>query len=320
VEYRELGRTGLRVPAVGMGTWATFDVRGQAQEAERRRVVDAALERGASFFDSSPMYGQAERVLGRALEGRRDRAQIATKVWAGSVGEGRDQIERALGFYEGRVELYQVHNLVSWREHLPVLEELRDDGAVGAIGATHYSRSAFEELAGVMRTGRIGAVQIPYNPVENEVEREILPLAEELGIGVVVMRPLGQGSLMRSPPGESELAQLREFGVATWAQALLKWILSDRRCHVAIPATTSPDHPPGDRLVEGPVDVLRGLFLGLLLGLCLPDLVTGLVPTFRRVALVAPAVRLVLFRLAAMLLLPRLRLSLIVHGRLLRWL
>jgi aryl-alcohol dehydrogenase-like predicted oxidoreductase len=252
VEYRELGRTGLRVPAVGMGTWDTFDVRGRAREAERRRVVDAALERGASFFDSSPMYGQAERVLGGTLEGRRHRAQIATKVWARSVGEGRDQIERALGFYEGRVELYQIHNLVSWREHLPVLEELRDRGAVGAIGATHYSRSAFDELAGVMRTGRIGVVQIPYNPVENEVEREILPLAEELGIGVVVMRPLGQGSLMRRPPGESELAPLREFGISTWAQALLKWILSEPRCHVAIPATTSPDHMAEDAAAGEP--------------------------------------------------------------------
>jgi aryl-alcohol dehydrogenase-like predicted oxidoreductase len=252
VEYRQLGGTGPRVPAVGMGTWATFDVRGRAQEAERRGVVDAALERGASFFDSSPMYGQAERVLGLALEGRREQATVATKVWARSVEEGRAQIDQALRFFEGRVELYQIHNLVAWRGHLPVLEELRDGGAVGAIGATHYSRSAFDELADVMRTGRIGAVQIPYNPIENEVEREILPLAEELGIGVVVMRPLGQGSLMRHPPGESELAPLREFGVSTWAQALLKWILSDRRCHVAIPATRSPDHMAEDAAAGGP--------------------------------------------------------------------
>jgi aryl-alcohol dehydrogenase-like predicted oxidoreductase len=246
MEHRELGRTGLRVPAVGMGTWATFDVRGEAEEAHRRRVVDVALDEGASFFDSSPMYGEAERVLGRAVEGRRDRAQIATKVWAGSSGEGRDQIERALGFFEGRVELYQIHNLVSWREHLPVLEELRDRGAVEAIGATHYSASAFDELAAVIRTGRVGAVQIPYNPLERAVEREILPLAEELGVGVVVMRPLGQGSLMRRPPGGRELAPLREFGVSTWAQALLKWILSDPRCHVAIPATRNPDHMAED--------------------------------------------------------------------------
>jgi aryl-alcohol dehydrogenase-like predicted oxidoreductase len=251
MEYRELGRAGLRVPTVGMGTWATFDVRGREEEA-RRRVVDVALDRGAGFFDSSPMYGQAERVLGRALEGRRDRTQVATKVWARSVEEGRAQIDRALGFYDGRVELYQVHNLVAWRDHLPVLEELRDGGTVAAIGATHYSPSALEELAEVMRTGRIGAVQIPYNPVENEVEGEILPLAEELGIGVVVMRPLAEGSLMRRPPPQRELAPLREFGISTWAQALLKWILSDPRCHVAIPATTRPEHMAEDAAAGEP--------------------------------------------------------------------
>lgn len=242
MEYRELGATGLQVPAVGMGTWATFDVKGEPEEARRRSVVDVALDRGASLFDSSPMYGQAEQVLGRALEGRRDRAQVATKVWARSVEEGRAQIDRALGFYEGRVELYQIHNLVAWRDHLPVMEDLRAKGAVNVVGATHYSPAAFGELGEVMRTGRVGAVQIPYNPAERDVEREILPLAEELGIGVVVMRPLGQGSLMGRPPGDKHLAPLADFGVATWAQALLKWILSDPRCHVAIPATRSPAH------------------------------------------------------------------------------
>lgn len=240
MERRILGRAGLSVPAVGMGTWRTFDVRGVAAEGNARAVVDEALASGANFFDSSPMYGEAERVLGGALRVRRDTAVVATKVWARSRAEGRAQAARALDYFGGRVDLYQVHNLVNWREHLTLLEELKESGRVSAVGVTHYSPSAFGELAEVLKTGRVEAVQIPYNPSEREVEREILPLAAGLGLGVVVMRPFGEGSLLRRPPDVKELEPLRPFGVRTWAQALLKWVLSDSRCHVAIPATSKP--------------------------------------------------------------------------------
>jgi aryl-alcohol dehydrogenase-like predicted oxidoreductase len=232
MERRALGRSGLEVPAVGLGTWRRF-------EGNAPALVDAALAAGADLIDSSPMYGRAERELGAALEGRRERALVATKVWAPDPREQRAQVEAALGWFGGRVDLYQVHNLAGWRSALDLLESHGD--AVRVIGATHYSAGAFGELAEVMRSGRIGAIQIPYNPHQREVEREILPLAEELGVGVVVMRPFGEGALMRRPPSEAELAPLAEFGVRTWAQALLKWVLSDPRCHVAIPASSRPE-------------------------------------------------------------------------------
>jgi aryl-alcohol dehydrogenase-like predicted oxidoreductase len=240
MEMRILGRSGLTVPAVGMGTWSTFDVTGEAAEANARAVVDRALDAGANFFDSSPMYGQSERVLGRALEGRRGRALIATKVWTPSVADGREQMQRALGFYEGRVDLYQVHNLVNWRGHLDTLEQLRDEGRIAAIGATHYQSAAFEELQAVMRSGRITAIQVPYNPIQREVEAAVLPLAADLNLGVIVMRPFAEGGLLRTIPSAADLAPLAPFGVRTWTQALLKWSLSDPRCHVAIPATSKP--------------------------------------------------------------------------------
>ena len=242
MEKRALGQSGLHVPVVGMGTWSTFDVSGASNDAHARAVVDVALSAGANFFDSSPMYGEAERVLGAALDGRRDQAIVATKVWTPSGEEGRRQVKRALAFYGGRVDLYQLHNLVNWRQHLEMLERLKAEGSVGAIGATHYSAAAFDELAVVMKTGRITAVQIPYNPLEREVERIILPLAADLGLGVVLMRPFGEGALVRTSPSSSELAPFAEFGVQTWAQVLLKWGLSDPRCHVAIPATFKLDH------------------------------------------------------------------------------
>ncbi len=241
MESRDLGQTGLRVPAVGMGTWRTFDVRGPDLERARSEVVDAALSSGACFFDSSPMYGAAEQLLGKALRDRRSETLVATKVWASTVAEGRAQIERALGFFEGMIDLYQIHNLSAWRAQLPLLEQLRAAGSVRAIGATHYSPSAFDELRTVMLTSRIGAIQVPYNPLEREVELEILPLAAELGLGVVIMRPFGQGALVKRQPMAKALEPLHPFGVASWPQALLKWILSDPRCHVAIPATSSPD-------------------------------------------------------------------------------
>ena len=240
MERRTLGSAGFDVPVVGVGTWKTFDVRGGQAEADAKARVDEAFEAGADLFDSSPMYGRAEDVLGRALEGRRDQALVATKVWASNDREAEGQIERSLAYFGGRVDFYQVHNLVAWPKRLDMLERLKDEGHVTAIGVTHWSQTAFDELARVMRTGRIQAIQIPYNPWEREVEREILPLAEELGLGVVVMRPFAEGGLMRRQPDAGQLKPLQPFGVRTWAQALIKWILSDPRCHTTIPATSRP--------------------------------------------------------------------------------
>jgi aryl-alcohol dehydrogenase-like predicted oxidoreductase len=225
-----------------MGTWKTFDVRGKRDEAQAAALVARAIDRGSNLFDSSPMYGEAERVLGSALHSNRQRALVATKIWTPSADEGRRQAEFALSFYDNIVDLYQIHNLVNWRVHLELLEALKRSGSVRAIGATHYRASAFDELIGVMKTGRIDAIQIPYNPLQREVEQEVLPLAADLGLGVVVMRPFGEGALVRRSPSAADLEPLAAYGVRTWPQALLKFVLSDRRCHATIPATFVADH------------------------------------------------------------------------------
>lgn len=225
MERRRLGRTGLMVPVVGLGTCQTFDVEPD-REGAARAVVDAVWQGGTRCFDSSPMYGRAEAVLGRALDERRHEAVVATKIWTASVAEGRRQVDAQLRFFAGRVDVEQIHNLIAWREHLDWLEDERAAGRIGFLGATHYAARAFDELEQVMRTGRIDTIQVPYNPMEREAERRILPLAAALDLGVIAMRPLGGGSLVR------------RFGAA----ALLKWTLSDERVHVAIPATSSPAH------------------------------------------------------------------------------
>jgi aryl-alcohol dehydrogenase-like predicted oxidoreductase len=224
-----------------MGTWQTFDVHGP-QERGRGAVVDVAMDAGAAFFDSSPMYGEAERVLGAALRGRRQRAIVATKVWTGDDREAERQIDAALTYFGGRVDVYQVHNLLAVSRRLDQLDRLRARGEACVLGLTHYNPRVFAELRAAMADPRVGAIQVPYNPRERDIEREILPEAADRGLGVIVMRPFGEGDLLQGAPRADALRPLRDFGVRTWAQALLKWALSDPRCHVAIPATTSTVH------------------------------------------------------------------------------
>jgi diketogulonate reductase-like aldo/keto reductase len=231
MEERRLG------PVVGLGTWQTFG----GDAALARDVVGAALDSGVRVFDSSPMYRGAERALGIALDGRRDEVAVATKIWANDVDEGRVQFANQLDWYGGHVEIEQVHNLLNWVDHVAWLEGERNAGRIGKLGVTHYSPTAFEALAEALQSGRFDVVQLPYNPHERECEATLLPLAQELGLAVIVMRPFGEGVLFRRPPAEDELAPLREFGVETWPQALLKWILSDERVDVAIPATKRPE-------------------------------------------------------------------------------
>lgn len=240
MERRAFGSSEVEVPVVGLGTWSVFDVP-ERGEAGPRSVVGSAFAAGVRLVDTSPMYGRAEGVLGRALDatGVRSSAIVATKIWSGSVAEGRRQLETQLAAFGGRVEIEQIHNLTAWREHLDWLEEEVERGRVGMLGATHWDQRRFPELVEIMRTGRVRCVQVPYNPLERDAEHDVLPLAEEAGIGVIAMRPFAEGDLLRRVP---EPAILRDLGVRTWAQALLSWTLSDRRIHVAIPATSSAEH------------------------------------------------------------------------------
>jgi aryl-alcohol dehydrogenase-like predicted oxidoreductase len=238
MEIREFGKTGLKLPVIGLGTSRVFDLP-DARRATSDGVVETMFERGTRLVDTSPMYGRAERILGKAIASRREDFVVATKIWTGSDPEGRAQFDAQLEFFGGRVEIEQVHNLVNWRGHLDWMERERDEGRIRVLGATHYSPSAFDELEAVMQSGRIEMVQIPYNPAEREVEDRILPLAEDLGLGVIAMRPLGAGSLVANTPPTEELEGLE---VESWGEALLKWCLSDTRVHVAIPATSNAEH------------------------------------------------------------------------------
>ena len=191
MEERRLG------PVVGLGTWNTFD----CDERSAHTVVDAALEAGCRVFDSSPMYHGAEASLGAAISARRADVSVATKIWASGVEEGLQQYRRQLEWF-GRIEIEQVHNLLAWQEQLTWLEREREEGRIGRLGVTHYSPGAFDELARALRTGRFDTVQLPLNPTSANASASCCPLAAELGVAVIVMRPLGEGGLARpSGPG-----------------------------------------------------------------------------------------------------------------------
>lgn len=230
MEERRLG------PVVGLGTWSTFE----DDASLARTVVGAAFDAGVRVFDTSPMYRGAEASLGAALDGRRESVTVATKIWASSLEEGREQLRRQLEWYGDRVEIEQVHNLVFWREHLEWLERERDAGRIGRLGVTHYQASAFDELAEALRTGRFEVLQVPYNPWERECEQELLPLAAELGVAVIAMRPLGGSGEDGRRRIELTPEQREELGVGSWAEALLRWALADERVDCVIPATSNP--------------------------------------------------------------------------------
>jgi diketogulonate reductase-like aldo/keto reductase len=230
MEERKLG------PVVGLGTSGTFG----GDAALAREVVSATIESGARLIDTSPMYGEAEASLAVALEGRRDEVTLATKIWAQTLEEGREQFRRQLDWF-GTLDVEQIHNLVLWREHLEWIEEERDAGRVGMIGVTHWNRTALPDLAEALRTGRFEQVQLPYNPAERECEEELLPIAAERALAVIVMRPFADGALLANLPPPEALEPLRPFGIETWPQALLKWVLSDERVDVVIPATSKPE-------------------------------------------------------------------------------
>jgi aryl-alcohol dehydrogenase-like predicted oxidoreductase len=245
MEKRELGTTEIMVPVIGMGTWKTFDVSGSLQENKRQEIVNTAYRNGSILYDSSPMYGQAEQVLGKAVSqlGIRKDVLIATKVWTESDAKSLEQFDDSFRYFGGYIDLYQVHNLVEWRKRLSQLEEHKKEGRVKAIGITHYLHSGFPEMMEIMRTMKIvDFIQIPYNVMNTEVEKEVLPLAESLGMGVIIMQPFGVGKLIKGSPTNDEMQPLREFGINTWPQALLKFILSDRRVTAVIPATSHQHH------------------------------------------------------------------------------
>ena len=243
---RLIPSTGEAVPAVGLGTWITFNVGDDpVLRDESAAVMAAFFEAGGRLIDSSPMYGSSQAVVGYGLEklGRPPGLFSADKVWTSSGSNGPAQIEQSRSRWGvPRFDLLQVHNLVAWEEHLKMLFDLKSAGQVRYVGITTSEGRRHDLFEEIMRTQPLDFVQITYNIVDREVEERILPLAWDRGMGVIVNRPFQQGALTRRLRREPLPEWSAEIGASTWAQFILKFILSHPGVTVVIPATTRVDH------------------------------------------------------------------------------
>jgi len=235
--------SGERLPAIGVGTWQTFDVGGDAAARSPLREVLKLLN--GNVVDSSPMYGSSESVAGDLIAelGARDRLFIATKVYTSGRDAGIRQMEESFRRLRvERMDLMQVHNLVDVATHLSTLKEWKQKGRIRYIGITHYTASAYGEVERSLTGAPWDFLQINYSLGERDAERKLLPLAKDKNIAVIINRPFAEGNLFRRTKGKSLPPWAGELGISSWAQYFLKWIVSHPAVTCAIPGTGKPEH------------------------------------------------------------------------------
>jgi diketogulonate reductase-like aldo/keto reductase len=242
---RTIPVSGEALPVIGLGTYIVFDVASDAETiASRRALVDLMIEKGATVLDSSPMYDRAEGVVGKIIEaaGSRDRLFLATKVWTSGKASGEHQMQRSIErMNAGVMDLMQVHNLRDVDVHLATIRDWQTEGRIRYNGVTHYHAGALGQLESVMRKHRPQFVQINYSLIEREADRRVLPLAQELGIAVLINRPFVQGRVFRAV-GQRELPEWATEFAGSWGQFFLKYIVSHPAVTCVIPGTSQLHH------------------------------------------------------------------------------
>jgi len=243
---KPIPKTGETLPVIGLGTWQTFDVSAAKSAREPlKEVLREFVRLGGSVIDSSPMYGKSESVTGdlAAELGVQKQLFLATKVWTSGREAGVHQMEESFKrLRTQRIDLMQVHNLVDYRTHLETLRRWKEQGKVRYIGVTHYTASAYDELARVLAGEELDFVQLNYSIAEREAEKRLLPLAAEKRIAVLVNRPLAAGAVFSRVRGKPLPPWAKEIGCASWAQFFLKFVISHSAVTCAIPATAKVEH------------------------------------------------------------------------------
>jgi len=246
MNQRPFPSSGEPLPVIGCGTYVGFDqAPGSAGYAALPGVLEALLAAGGKVLDSSPMYGRAEETTGELLaaSGRRADVFLATKVWTSGQKEGIRQMEESMRLLRSpRIDLMQVHNLVDWRTHLKTLRGWKEAGRVRYLGITHYTSSAYPEVEKVLRAERLDFLQINYALDDRLAAERLLPLAADRGVAVIVNMPFGGGGLLRGLLGRPLPEWAGAIGCTSWAQVLLKFVLSHPAVTCAIPGTRRREH------------------------------------------------------------------------------
>ena len=246
MSLRAIPSTGEKLPVIGLGTWSVFDLDLTPENrTQLSEVMSQFVKLGGKVIDSSPMYGNAEAVIGElaANLGLRDSLFIATKVWTSGKEAGIAMMERSMDrFRTKRIDLMQVHNLVDVENQMVSLREWKMKGRIRYTGITHSQASGFEEVEKAMRTWKPDFVQINYSLMEPEAAQRILPLAQELRMGVIINRPFGGGGLFGPVATKPLPPWAAEIDCRSWAQFFLKWIVAHPAVICVIPATSKPGH------------------------------------------------------------------------------
>ena len=234
------------LPVLGMGTWQTFDppVLDARRTDPLREVLKRFYDAGGRVVDSSPMYGRAQKLIGRLSRELQinDELYLASKLWTRGQEEGRVQVGNSIGeMGRSKIDLMQIHNLLDWQTHLPTLIGLKQAGTIKSIGVTHYRKAAFDELESVIKTGKIDFVQLPYSINFRDAEARLLPTAMDAGVGVLVMQPFASGELFKQTAGRSLPDGVKPMA-KSWAQLFLKWVIAHPAVTAVLPATSDPDH------------------------------------------------------------------------------
>jgi len=243
---RRVPVSGEVLPAIGVGSWITFNV-GAATEARAPLVpvLQNFFDRGGAMIDSSPMYGTSEAVIGFLLSRTSNRSRLisATKIWTFSRGAGVRQVQTSLELWGiPRFDLVQIHNMLHWETHVETLKEFKAAGKVRYIGITTSHGRGHDEMERALTRERFDFVQFTYNFADRSVEKRLLPLAAERGLAVIINRPFDGGDLFSVVKQKPLPPWAREFDCANWPQFFLKFVVSHPAVTCAIPATSQTAH------------------------------------------------------------------------------